>query len=175
MASKKRKNNKFQKKCLLIFAFTFCFYILGTLCLNSIESAINIEVQRVEDAELEAKWDKILAVKADVTKALEIARADKTIGHSLNALVTVYADSEMKAFLDSIAEDLVAYFIVSAVKICDENEAPDNTHAGETGIKVSVSNAPGEKCERCWMYSETVGTISEHPTLCKRCADVVSE
>jgi len=49
MASKKRKNNKFQKKCLLIFAFTFCFYILGTLCLNSIESAINIEVQRVED------------------------------------------------------------------------------------------------------------------------------
>jgi len=128
-----------------------------------------------DDAELEAKWDKILAVKADVTKALEIARADKTIGHSLNALVTVYADSEMKAFLDSIAEDLVAYFIVSAVKICDENEAPDNTHAGETGIKVSVSNAPGEKCERCWMYSETVGTISEHPTLCKRCADVVSE
>lgn len=49
MASRKNKKNGFQKKCLLVFAFTFCFYILGTLCLNSIESAINIEVQRVED------------------------------------------------------------------------------------------------------------------------------
>ena len=45
----KRRKNAFQKKCLLIFAFTCCIYVLGTLCLNSIESAINIEVQRVED------------------------------------------------------------------------------------------------------------------------------
>lgn len=48
MAVRKKQSNKFQKKCLLIFVCTCCFYILGTLCLNSIESAINIEVQRVE-------------------------------------------------------------------------------------------------------------------------------
>lgn len=47
MALSKRKN-AFQKKCLLLFVFTCCIYVLGTLCLNSIESAINIEVQRVE-------------------------------------------------------------------------------------------------------------------------------
>ncbi|MBE7039405.1 MAG: isoleucine--tRNA ligase [Ruminococcaceae bacterium] len=129
----------------------------------------------LEDSEFEAKWDKILAIKADVTKALELARAEKIIGHSLNALVTVYADSDTKSFLEAIKEDLVSYFIVSKVSIKDESEATDDAHTGETGIKVSISSAPGEKCERCWMYSETVGTISEHPTLCKRCADVVTE
>ncbi|MBR2499875.1 MAG: isoleucine--tRNA ligase [Clostridia bacterium] len=127
------------------------------------------------DADLEAKWEKIMAVKADVTKALELARAEKTIGHSLGALVTVYADSEMKAFLESIKEDLVSYFIVSKVSVEAIDEAGDKDFVGETGIKVGVTNAPGEKCERCWMFSETVGTVSEHPTLCKRCADVISE
>ncbi len=128
-----------------------------------------------DDSELEAKWEKIMAVKADVTKALELARANKTIGHSLGALVTVFADSETKNFLDEIKEDLVSYFIVSKVDIKAIDEADGEAFSGETGIKVEISQAPGEKCERCWMLSESVGTNSEHPTLCKRCADVVSE
>ena len=68
MASLKRKNNKFQKKCLLIFVCTCCFYILGTLCLNSIESSINIEVQRVEDR---------IENQKSVLDGLNTARQDK--------------------------------------------------------------------------------------------------
>ena len=52
--------------------------------------------------------------------------------------------------------------------------APEGITAGETGIKVAVSVAGGDECERCWIHSETVGKNSEHPTLCARCASVLS-
>ncbi|HEX2926246.1 MAG TPA: isoleucine--tRNA ligase [Ruminiclostridium sp.] len=127
------------------------------------------------DAALSEKWDKIFELRSDVSKALEIARANKTIGHSLNAKVTLYADGENLDFVKSIENELVTIFIVSAVEIKNTAEAPENAQKGEEmpGIKVFVEQAPGDKCERCWMYSEYVGKDDKHPTLCKRCADVV--
>jgi isoleucyl-tRNA synthetase len=124
---------------------------------------------------LSEKWEKIFELRSDVSKALEIARANKTIGHSLNAMVTLYADGEDLEFIKSIESDLVTIFIVSDVEIKKTADAPENAQKGEEmpGVKVSVEQAPGEKCERCWMYSEHVGKDEKHPTLCKRCADVV--
>ncbi len=122
-----------------------------------------------DDAFME-KWEKLLAIKADVSKALEIARADKVIGHSLGAKVTIYADAEQKANLDFFDEDLKTLFIVS--KVCVEETAPENAYSGEV-VKVSVAQCDGEKCERCWMYSDEVGKNSTHPTLCERCAKVL--
>jgi len=127
------------------------------------------------DEELEARWEKLLLIKNDVSKALEIARADKVIGHSLGACVTIYADSETEDFLKNFPEDLKTLFIVSEVKLCSD-AAPEGAFKGECeGLAVAVSAPSGEKCERCWMYSETVGTNSAHPTLCERCAKVLED
>jgi len=127
------------------------------------------------DTALAEKWDKILALRSDVSKALEIARTSKTIGHSLNAKVTIYADGSDYDFIKSIEEDLVTIFIVSGAEVKKLQEAPEGAMNGEemTAIKISVEQAPGEKCERCWMFSEYVGKDEKHPTLCKRCAEVV--
>ena len=127
------------------------------------------------DHSLAEKWSRILALRSDVSKALEVARANKTIGHSLNAKVTIFADGDDYEFIKSIENDLVTIFIISAVEVKKLAEAPAETQKGEEmpGIKVCVEQAPGEKCERCWMYSEYVGSDENHPTLCKRCSDVV--
>lgn len=118
------------------------------------------------------KWDKIIALRNDVQKALELARADKTIGASLEAFVTIYADTETAAFIKQIP-DFSQLCIVSKLAVTDEN-APDGVFIGEnTGIGVSVSKAEGEKCQRCWAYTGDVGCESDHPTLCKRCADII--
>lgn len=131
--------------------------------------------EKYENTQLSEKWEKIFELRSDVSKALEIARANKTIGHSLNAKVTLYADGENLEFIKSIESDLVTVFIVSAVEIKTIADAPATAQKGEEmpGIKVSVEQAPGDKCERCWMFSEFVGKDEKHPTLCKRCADVV--
>ena len=127
------------------------------------------------DVELAEKWDKILALRSDASKILEIARANKTIGHSLNAKVTIFADGEDYEFVKSIEGDLVTIFIISDVSIKKLAEAPTEAQNGEEmpTIKIAVEQASGEKCERCWMYNEYVGKDENHPTLCKRCADVV--
>ncbi len=125
----------------------------------------------VEDQELISRWEKLLAVRADVSKALEEARAAKVIGHSLGALVNIYADGELYDLLLGTNELLATYFIVSKVLVHKATDAPADAASGETGISVLVSQAPGEKCERCWMFSETVGKDAEHKTLCARCAE----
>jgi len=127
------------------------------------------------DIKLAEKWDKILALRSDASKALEIARANKTIGHSLNAKVTIFADGEDYEFVKSFESDLVTIFIISDVEIKKLSEAPADTQKGEEmpSIKITVEQAPGDKCERCWMFSEYVGKDETHPTLCKRCAEVV--
>ncbi|MBE7035513.1 MAG: isoleucine--tRNA ligase [Ruminococcaceae bacterium] len=128
------------------------------------------DVANRDDA-LEAKWETLLAVRGDVSKALENARNEKVIGHSLTAAVTLFADGELYELLKKEEENLVTYLIVSAVSVKPLAEAPQDAAAGDAGISVSVSAATGEKCERCWMFSESVGSNSEHPTLCSRCAE----
>ena len=131
--------------------------------------------EKYDDDELEAKWDKILALRSDVSKVLEIARASKVIGHSLNAKVTVYAKGDAYNFVKAIEKELVTIFIVSAFELDSYDNAPTDAAIGEEfdSVKISVAVAPGEKCERCWMYSETVGKDHDHTTLCERCATVL--
>jgi len=113
--------------------------------------------EKYNNKELEAKWDKILKIKEAVSKKLEEARAEKIIGHSLNAKVILNAEGIEYEFLNSNKELLMAVFIVSGLEI--ENGKSD----------VTVKIADGQKCERCWMYSTTVGQNSNHPTICERC------
>ena len=114
---------------------------------------------KYENKELEAKWNKIIALKENVAKKLEEARAAKVIGHSLNAKVVISAEGAEYDFLKENEELLMTVFIVSGLDIVQ----------GTSDIKVEV--ADGEKCERCWMYSTTVGEDKENPTICHRCSE----
>jgi isoleucyl-tRNA synthetase len=122
--------------------------------------------------ELEARWDKIIAVRGEVAKVLEALRRDKKIGHSLDAGVTLYAGPELYGFLNGYRNDLAFIFIVSSVAIAKESDAPAAAYASDIvkGLKVVAGPAKGTKCGRCWMYQESVGTVKDHPEICSRCA-----
>ena len=129
------------------------------------------------DTALEAKWEKRLALRSLITKALENARVAKEIGHALDADVTVYADGEDLTTLSEMKDFLADFCIVSTVTIVAGTEnAPQEALSNESGsVKVAVAAATREKCERCWRHDPTVGSDPAHPTLCARCAKVLSE
>lgn len=128
------------------------------------------------DPQLEARWERILAVREEATKVLEAARRDKTIGHSLDAQVDLYTDADLYEFLQPIAGELSTLLIVSKVNLHGPAiSVPESAVAAEnlSGLKITAIQASGGKCERCWIYSETVGDVAEHATLCTRCASVI--
>ena len=107
-----------------------------------------------------AKWEKIIEVRDAVNGALETARAEKKIGKSLEADValTVPAEDAFLAEMDGAA--LADLLIVSKVEV---------TVGGE--LAVSVSEAAGTKCPRCWKHS----TAADENGLCPRCASVIAK
>ena len=126
------------------------------------------------DDVFESKWDRLMLAKADVAKALEEARSAKIIGKSLGAAVEIYAEGSYYELLKEMEAVLATYFITSGAKVSEISDAPAELVAGESGIKVAVSVAAGDECERCWIHSETVGQNEKHPTLCARCASVLA-
>jgi isoleucyl-tRNA synthetase len=119
-------------------------------------------------AEEKADWDRLLALRPEVLKALEEARQSKLIGSGLEAQVKITAGEETVAPLQRHAEQLKALFIVSHVAL--EKGAPSSGL-----LQVQVAKAPGRKCERCWNYSEQVGCDVRYPTVCERCSGVLQE
>ena len=130
------------------------------------------------DDSFTAKWDMIYSVRSSVTKALEMKRAEKFIGASLEAKVTLHADSEaLYSKLSAVEDTLAAVFIVSAASVVNngDGEFKCEDPAFEGKLSFSVEKADGAKCERCWCYSESVGEDHDHPTLCKRCVEQVTK
>ena len=125
--------------------------------------------EEYDNKELAEKWNHILELKELVAKELELARANKTIGHSLNAKVTLYANEKEYDFLKKNQNLLTTVFIVSDLQV-EQNARKDEN---KIGVKVEV--AEGEKCERCWKYSTTVGENKKFPTLCNKCSEVMEE
>ena len=124
----------------------------------------------------DARWERLLALRSEITKVLEAARREKTIGLSLDAEVLLQADAETSAFLNENLALLQELCIVSSLRVV--TEAGDAAFvAGEEmkGLQIAVRPAPGNKCERCWTISPAVGEDTEHPTLCSRCLVVVKE
>jgi isoleucyl-tRNA synthetase len=128
------------------------------------------------DAKLDERWDKILAVRGEVAKVLEGLRKDKKIGHSLDAGVTLFVEPGLYDFLKGYDKDLAFIFIVSSVALAKESDAPADAFASDVvkGLKITAGPAKGTKCGRCWMYQESVGTITQHPTICGRCAGALT-
>ena len=124
------------------------------------------------DKALEEKWDEFIAIRGEITKVLEAARRDKKIGHSLDAKVELHATGHSLDVLKTVEKDLANLLIVSQAEIKEGLEGGE-TATGLDTLKVTVKPAEGHKCERCWIYSDTVGKNPEHPTLCARCCDVL--
>lgn len=127
------------------------------------------EIQSNVDEAFVQRWDTIIEVRNDVQKALEIKRAEKQIGKSLEAKVTLYCDGELNELL-SQEKDLAQLFICSQVEV---KNGTGEFNGEMQNLSITVENADGQKCERCWMYSETVGKQPKHETLCERCAEVL--
>ncbi|HBA89777.1 MAG TPA: isoleucine--tRNA ligase [Geobacter sp.] len=127
----------------------------------------------VKDQALEERWDKIIKIRSDVSKALELARVKKVIGHSLDAAVAIKATGETEALLKDFEAELAQIFIVSKAGLVGELSGEVYRAEVIEGLEIAVSAAPGEKCERCWCYDEQIGQDSEHPTLCPKCLTAV--
>ena len=125
------------------------------------------EAKSDEDAAFDAKWAKIIAVRDDVKKVLEQARADKTIGSSLEAAVTLYCSDEMYDFLNAIPMDELADLMI--VSHVDLVKGEGGVRGLTEGLGMSVAHAAGNKCLRCWKFDTAV----DEDGLCPRCAKVL--
>jgi len=129
--------------------------------------------ENYEDDQLIDKWNNLLDIRKDVSKALEIARNDKTIGNSLEARVEITTDDEQTGkLLNNEFENLADFFIVSEVDLKDD--LVKDTYQGENSkITIYVEEAKGKKCERCWKFDTTVGEDEDYEDVCERCASVL--
>jgi isoleucyl-tRNA synthetase len=118
------------------------------------------EVETMRDPALLATWDRLLAIRDDVNRALETARQSKVIGTSLGATVTLRAGGDTAAVLRQHAADLPMLFIVSHVNVEDR---------ADEGVEVTVARAEGQKCERCWRIVPDVSNEPGTEGLCSRC------
>jgi isoleucyl-tRNA synthetase len=128
-----------------------------------------VKAEYVLSDEEATDWEAILAIRGVATKALEEARRAKTIGSSLEAALNVIpSDKRAERVLRRFERQLPELFIVP---LCSVASLDGSIEGGEEGARVEVSRAPGTKCARCWNVRTSVGTILEHPTLCKRCVE----
>jgi isoleucyl-tRNA synthetase len=126
------------------------------------------------DEALDKKWETLIGVKAEVSKALESARREKLIGHSLDALVVVEPPPGLMGLLKEEATAIEEAFIVSALRVVDRIEGKAVYESGAiAGLRVAVEKAPGAKCERCWHLSPRLGGDAAHPSLCERCVEAL--
>jgi isoleucyl-tRNA synthetase len=126
-----------------------------------------------KDDSLVERWDRLMKVRSDVSKSLELARVAKIIGHSLDAAVTIAAPADLLGFLKEYEADLPSIFIVSKVTLAAHVSGECRDSENIAGLKVQVAAAPGSKCERCWCYSEELGSHAEHPAICPKCTGAV--
>jgi isoleucyl-tRNA synthetase len=128
-------------------------------------------------------WDKLISVRDEVLKALEAARNGKLIGNSLEAKVEIAAEGDWARLLEEYRDSLRMIFLVSQVSLAPgvaPSASPASSGGGAKegavpGLRVTVADADGQKCERCWNYSVRVGESAELPTLCERCVGALGE
>jgi isoleucyl-tRNA synthetase len=116
-------------------------------------------------------WTELLKVRGEVNKVIEQARADKLLGGSLEASVTLFADPSLAEKLTKLGSELRFVLLTSEAKVKALTEAEDDAQQSEAikGLKLVLNKAHGEKCPRCWHYTTDVGKDPAHPQLCGRC------
>ncbi|WP_165087880.1 isoleucine--tRNA ligase [Neisseria yangbaofengii] len=112
------------------------------------------------EAEIVKKWAAVREVREAVTAAIEPLRTDKTVGSSLQAEVDIHAPEALAGYLKALGDELRFALLVSKANVYKADE-----------LSVTAQASNGEKCERCWHYTDDIGSVAGHATVCKRCAD----
>jgi len=136
--------------------------------MNSFTDSIDVSV----DEGFICRWDMLTDLKSEVSKALELCRREKVIGHSLDAQVRLVLPSNVSSVLGGECSDLKFIFIVSSVEVVKALDNEGKVYSSEKmkGLEIGVSRMGGEKCERCWNYfKEDRSDKGEHSTICFRC------
>ena len=125
--------------------------------------------------EIAEKWNKIIMIKDIASKELELSRADKVIGNSLDALLTITAGTEDYKFLKENEKIIRDVLIVSQLKLVENKNAKSvlenaDKNNVEDNFEIKVEHAKGEKCDRCWQYFEHL-----EDGLCERCKNVLKQ
>jgi isoleucyl-tRNA synthetase len=120
------------------------------------------DLQALTDRDLVARWQRLIAVRDNVNRALESARQGKTIGNSLGARVTLAAGGATGALLRRYEDDLPMLFIVSQVSL-------QATDGGADTLAIDVARAEGYKCARCWRTVDSISSSPDTDGLCERC------
>lgn len=126
-----------------------------------------------EDEDLERRWRELLAIRSEVNRALERARRNKLIGHSLDAEVIIQPSLTSKSILERYLKDLATIFIVSHVQLVDKLSEVTLESEHIPNLKIFVRPYDFPKCSRCWQHHPSVGKDPEYPMLCERCQQVM--
>jgi isoleucyl-tRNA synthetase len=121
-----------------------------------------------------ARFDRLLAVRGAVTKALEEARQSGLVKQSSEARVVLAADARadgLGTLLTDRLQELADMFLVADVALGGVDGTPES--AVLPGLRVRVERAAGEKCPRCWNIRR-LGEDARHPDVCSRCAGVLA-
>ena len=123
-----------------------------------------------EDNSLEEEWGLLLDLRAEVNRALELARKNKEVGHSLDAEITLGVKGVLRENLQDREDMLSWVFIVSKVRLADPENLDSAISAVDIpGLMIRVKPALAMKCARCWVHDETVGLEPNQPEICSRC------
>ena len=112
------------------------------------------------EAALVEKWQAVREARNAVTAAIEPLRADKSVGSSLQAEVRITAPAEIADYLKALGDELRFALLVSKAEVVEGED-----------LSAEVVVSGGEKCERCWHYTDDIGSVAGHETICARCAD----
>jgi len=152
-------------------------YINGRGRTASVHADLFVPInESYKDSALAKRWGTIITLRREATKALEVARKEKEIGHPLDASVTIGIPPELMVELAPYRDQFSTILIVSSAELVQADQLDDGIES-ETipGVKIKVSPSNDQKCERCWIHDPTVGQDNNHPTICKRCLDVLEE
>ncbi len=138
-------------------------------------SRSSIQKTPVSDEE-KALWDMICLVRQEVTKAIEPKRKQGIVGHSLDVSLTLYLEDGLYQQMTDVATSLREIFILSQVAVLPRDQAPDDVYVSEAvpGLSIGISPAAGQKCPRCWVFSETLDK-ADPDQVCPRCSAVLEE
>jgi len=127
------------------------------------------------DVALNERWERLMRFREESNKSLEIARNDKVIGTGLEARLIIQApDDDWREFLESFGDGLHSLLITSAVELGQVGEGAFRSEA-IPGLAIEVGTAHGDKCARCWHYTEDIGRAERWPEVCARCVEHISE
>ncbi len=120
-------------------------------------------------------WDLLYTLRGEVSKVIEPHRKQGILGHSLDASIELFAEDNLYSRLNEVWDYLREFLIVSKVELKQANLAPPQADKSDAvpGLSIQVSSAPGEKCARCWNFSEQLGLDPNYPDACPRCSEVL--